>query len=319
MGASGYARLAGSGELRRRIDAAREHLSDCRLCPRECRVDRAAGQMGYCGAGPRAKVYSHMAHPGEEPPISGTRGSGTVFFSHCTLSCVYCQNCAFSQLHEGVERSVDELAAMMVGLSERGCHNLNLVTPTHFLPPVLDALLVAAREGVSVPLVWNTSSYESRGTLELLDGVVDIYLADLRYCSTAPAAAYSDAPDYPEVSRKALLEMRRQVGTLELDDEGNAVRGLIVRHLVLPGNASDTAAAMRFVAGALGSDTYVSLMSQYYPAHRASEHPELAERITRDEWATAVSALEEAGLSNGWVQDYPESLYPVAGTELAPD
>lgn len=317
--APGYVRLAASGELRCRIDLAREHLEDCRLCPRACGVDRSAGQVGYCGAGARAKVYSHMAHPGEEPPISGSRGSGTIFFSHCTLSCVYCQNCTFSQLHAGAECSARELASMMTELAAAGCHNLNLVTPAHFMPPVLEALLLAARAGVSIPLVWNTSSYESRAALELLDGVVDIYLADLRYYSDGPAREYSDAPDYPGVSRKALLEMQRQVGTLEVDDEGNARRGLIVRHLVLPGGASGTAAAMRFVATALGPETHVSLMSQYYPAHLAASDPELGRRITKSEWDEAVSALEDAGLANGWIQEYHDQLSPIAGTELAQD
>lgn len=318
MDKPGYVKLAASGELRLRIDRAREHLADCGLCPRACRVDRFSGQLGYCGAGAAAKVYSHMAHPGEEPPISGTRGSGTIFFSHCTLSCIYCQNCTFSQLGEGRERTVGELADIMSDLADAGCHNLNLVTPTHFLPAVLEALLRAARAGVSLPLVWNTSSYETSETLALLDGVVDVYLADLRYWSSEAAGAYSDAPDYPHVSRKALLEMRRQIGTLQLDAEGCAERGLIVRHLVLPGDASGTAAAMRFVASALGPGTHVSLMSQYYPAHKAAGDPLLRRRLTRDEWDAAVRSLEEAGLEKGWVQDFPEDLYPMAGTRLGP-
>ncbi|MFH1502090.1 MAG: radical SAM protein [Candidatus Eisenbacteria bacterium] len=319
MDSPGYVELARSGELRRRIDRALEHLRDCRLCPRECGVDRHAGQLGYCGAGARARVYSHTPHPGEEPPISGARGSGTIFFSHCTLSCRYCQNFRFSQLHEGRECSTDELAAMMIELASLGCHNLNVVTGTQFVPVVLDALGKAARAGVSIPLVWNTSSYESRGTVELLDGVADIYLADLRYYSSEAASAHSDAPDYPTVSRKALLEMQRQVGTLVVDEDGVAERGLIVRHLVLPDDASGTRAALRFVAEALGRSTYVSLMSQYYPAHLAPGDPVLGRRITRAEWEGAVTALDEAGLANGWIQEYPEGLSPIAGTELAPD
>lgn len=318
MGTPGYVKLAASGELRKKIDRAREHLRECKLCPRECGVDRLAGQVGYCGAGWRAKVYSHMAHPGEEPPISGTRGSGTIFMSHCTLSCRYCQNCAFSQLHEGTERTREELTEMMADLAESGCHNLNVVTGTQFIPAILDSLLRAARDGVSLPVVWNTSSYESRSSLELLDGVADIYLADLRYYSPEQALAYSDARDYPPVSRKALLEMHRQVGPLVVDDEGVARRGLIVRHLVLPRNVAGTRSAMRFVASGLGRDTYVSLMSQYYPAHLAGDDPVLGRRITRAEWGEAVRALEDAGLANGWIQEYPEGLSPMAGTKLPP-
>jgi putative pyruvate formate lyase activating enzyme len=319
MSTPGYVRLALAGELERRIDVARGHLSDCRLCPRACGVDRSSGETGYCGAGPSARVYSHMAHPGEEPPISGSRGSGTIFFSHCTLSCIYCQNCAFSQLGEGTDRTVSELAEIMSSLARAGCHNLNLVTPTHFLPAVLEALLESARAGVSLPLVWNTSSYETPETLALLDGLVDVYLADLRYWSAESAGALSYAPDYPEVSRRALAEMRRQVGALRLGEDGTASRGLIVRHLVLPGGLSGTAEAMRFVADVLGTDTHVSLMSQYYPAHLAVGHPLLRRRLTRAEWDEAVRSLEEAGLENGWVQDYPEDLYPAAGTRLRPD
>jgi putative pyruvate formate lyase activating enzyme len=260
-----------------------------------------------------------MRHPGEEPPISGHRGSGTIFFSHCTLSCIYCQNCTFSQLHHG--REVDEagLAAMMLELAQLGCHNINIVTGTHFAPAVLGALLLATRDGLSIPLVWNTSSYETRATLELLDGVADIYLADLRYSSPERAGALSDARDYPAVSRKALLEMRRQVGPLLLDEDGVAERGLIVRHLVLPEDASGTAAALRFVAAALGRETYVSLMSQYYPAHVAGDDPALGRRITRGEWEAALRSLAEEGLSSGWIQEYPEGLSPVAGTKLEPD
>jgi putative pyruvate formate lyase activating enzyme len=294
-------------------------LSDCTLCPRDCHVDRTVGQLGYCAAGAAARVYSHMAHPGEEPPLSGSRGSGTVFFSHCTLSCLYCQNCTFSQLGRGRDTDVRGLASMMLELAADGCHNINLVTPTHFTPHVLEALLLAAREGLSIPLVWNTSSYERGDTLELLDGVVDVYLADLRYADSESAREYSDAADYPRVARKALLEMRRQVGHLAVDDEGVALRGLIVRHLVLPENASGTGASMRWVAAALGRETYVSLMSQYYPAHEASGHPVLGRRIARSEWLAAVEALEGAGLSRGWVQGYPEDVPPIAGTNLAPD
>ncbi|MCD4689941.1 radical SAM protein [bacterium] len=314
-----YVGLARSGELSDRAARAAELLRACTLCPRACVVNRTAGEHGYCGAGELPSVFNHMSHPGEEPPISGTRGSGTIFMSGCTLACVYCQNARFSQEGGGTERSVSELAEMMLGLQRAGCHNVNIVTPTHHTAAVLAALALAAEQGLSVPLVWNTSSYEAAATLELLDGVVDIYLADLRYADEAEAARYSDAPDYVAVARAALVEMRRQVGILTTDDAGIAQRGLIVRHLVMPGGVSGTAESMDFVARELGADTFVGLMSQYYPAHRAAEHPRIARRLTAGEWSEAVQAHADAGLTNGWVQAFMGDVSPMAGTNLEPD
>ena len=319
MAQARFVGLAEEGELARRAAAARAHLSRCRLCPHECEVDRTAGELGFCGAGPVARVYRHMPHPGEEPPLSGTMGSGTIFWSHCTLACVYCQNYRMSQCGEGTDRTVGELAGMMKWLADAGCHNLNLVSPTQYLPHVLEALALAHGLGVDLPVVWNTSGYESQVALEFLDGVVDIYLADIRYSSDDVAARYSRAEGYAALSRAALVEMRRQVGTLSVDADGVALSGLVVRHLVLPNGLSGTEEAMRFLANEIGGDTFVSLMSQYYPAHVAPQFPELARRITREEWAEARRALAAAGLENGWVQDYPEDLYPVAGTEISAD
>jgi putative pyruvate formate lyase activating enzyme len=315
----GYVRLAQTGELRSRIDRARSHVRSCRLCPRACSVDRGAGELGYCQAGPVAKVYRHMAHPGEEPPISGARGSGVIFFSHCTMRCCYCQNYRMSQLGEGTPRSSREIAAMMAKLATCGCHNLNIVSGTQYIPVILDALLRAARSGVSLPVVWNTSGYESPAGLDLLDGVVDVYLADIRYASGESASRYSDASDYVAVNRKALLEMRRQVGTLRTDRDGVALRGLVVRHLVLPDGAAGTSEAMRFVSEGLGGDTFVSLMAQYYPAHRAAGSPRLGRRVLRSEWNQAVAVLDGAGLGNGWVQECHDARSPIAGTEIDPD
>jgi len=316
-GRPGYVRLSADGGLTERIERARRALRECRLCPRGCSVDRTSGERGYCRAGPAAKVYSFMSHPGEEPPLSGTRGSGTIFFSHCTMSCVYCQNCAFSQLDAGEEYDPSGLASIMEELASAGCHNLNLVTPTHFTPSILEALGIAAGRGVELPLVWNTSGYESLETLALLDGLVDIYLADIRYADAASASAYSDAEDYVPVSRAALAEMHRQVGVLETED-GLARRGLIVRHLVLPEGRSGAPGVLRFVAERLSPSTHVSLMSQYYPAHRASEHPEIDRRITEEEWREATAALAEAGILNGWVQEPGGGVAPIAGTNLRP-
>ncbi len=314
-----FVTLAESGVLAERAEFARALLSSCRLCPRECRVDRTSGEFGYCRAGPRARVFRHMAHPGEEPPISGTRGSGVIFFSHCTMSCCYCQNERFSQRNEGTERSPGEVADMMRDLADLGCHNLNLVSATQHLATVLEALLLAWKAGVTLPVVWNTSSYESDLALRLLDGVVDVYLADIRYSSSEASLAYSDAADYVERARIALLEMRRQVGDLELDGDGIARRGLIVRLLVLPNGISGTERALRFVAERLGTGTFVSLMAQYYPVGRARELPELARRITPGEWEKAVEALRRSGLPRGWVQEYPRDVPPIAGSQIAPD
>lgn len=314
-----YVELAQSGELLRRADLAAERLRACTLCPRVCGVDRTSGELGYCRRGDLPAVYNHMSHPGEEPPISGTRGSGTIFMSGCTLSCVYCQNARFSQGGEGAERSAADVAAMMLNLEAMGCHNINIVTPTHHTPAILAALSRAAGEGLSVPLVWNTSSYESADTLALLDGVVDIYLADIRYAADAISERYSDAPDYATVSRAALREMQRQVGTLRMDESGVATGGLIVRHLVLPDGASGTADCLAFVERELGAETFVSLMSQYYPAHRAHDHPRIARRLTASEWDEAVSAHDESGLINGWVQAFMGEVSQIAGTNLEPD
>ena len=311
--------MAETGELDRRAAIARESLSACRHCPRECGVERRSGELGYCGAGPEARVYRHMAHPGEEPPISGPKGSGTVFWSHCTMSCCFCQNYRMSQLGNGTDRTVDELAGMIARLADEGCHNVNHVSPTQFLPHVLESLALAWRRGYALPVVWNTSGYESPFALELLEGVVDVYLSDIRYSSDEAARTYSDAPDYVPVSRSALREMHRQVGDLVTDAEGVAQRGLIVRHLVLPNGHAGTDEALRFVAEELGARTHVSLMAQYYPACRAIEFPELARRITLEEWTRDVRVIESAGLENGWVQEYQEDVSTIAGTEIDAD
>lgn len=261
-----------------------------------------------------------MVHPGEEPAISCRRGSGTIFWSHCTMSCSYCQNYRMSCYGEGADRSVREVADMMLSLERSGCHNINLVSPTQFTPHIMEALALVADEGGAIPVVWNTSGYESLETLAMLDGMVDVYLTDIRYSSPEAARKYSDAPDYVEVSRSAIVEMNRQVGPLQLDREGAATRGLIVRHLVLPNGIAGTAEAMRFLSEELGPDTHVSLMAQYYPAHRALNYPELARRITRGEWAEARRALADSGLEKGWVQGFHGGeLSPIAGTEIEGD
>ncbi len=296
--------MLSSKELRERARRARDGLLQCELCPRRCGVNRLAGDRGFCHAGATAKVASYNVHHGEEPPISGSRGSGAIFFSYCTMRCVYCQNYPISQLGEGNDVTAKEFAGMMLKLEQKGCHNINLVTPTHYIPQILEALTIAVEEELNIPIVYNTSGFESVEALELLDGVVDIYLPDMRYADTAPARLYSSAADYPQLNRAAIKEMYRQVGDLILDEDGIAKRGLIIRHLVLPGNLAGTDGIMKVIAEEISRDTYVSLMSQYFPAYKAVGKPLLDRRITMDEYTAAQDIMEKYGLTNGWIQDY---------------
>ena len=291
-------------ELQDRIEAAWQLLESCRVCPRECGVNRLKNEKnGFCRSGLKPIVSSVSPHHGEEPPLSGARGSGTIFFANCNLKCVYCQNYPISQMGNGTERTIGELACQMLSLQEQGCHNLNLVTPTHFMPQILKALGIAKERGFSLPIVYNTSGYESLEALRLLDGIVDIYLPDMRYAGDAVALKYSSAPHYPEISRAAIKEMYRQVGNLALDESGVARRGLIIRHLVLPGELSGTEAVMKFLAGEVSKDLFISLMSQYFPAHRAWEFKEIDRRITPEEYEDACRIMLKYGLENGWIQN----------------
>jgi putative pyruvate formate lyase activating enzyme len=270
-------------EFSRLIKQARTLLSPCRVCPRECGVDRLGGEEGFCETGALAEVSSYNEHRGEEPPISGSRGSGTIFFAHCNLRCVFCQNYPISHLGHGSPVSTEELAEMMLSLQRRGCHNLNLVTPTHVTPQILEALKLAIAGGLKIPLVWNSGGYDSVETLRLLDGIVDIYLPDMKYDDDANAAKYSDVPNgrgdrpvaptrgYREVNHAAIREMHRQVGDLICDEDDIAVRGLIVRHLVLPGGLAGSEGVLRFLAEEVSLNTAISLMAQFFrPIGRAS-------------------------------------------------
>ncbi len=291
-------------ELQKRIEAAYGLLESCRVCPRECGVNRLKNdKLGFCRSGLNPIISSVSPHHGEEPPLSGTKGSGTVFFTNCNLRCVYCQNYPISQMGNGEERTPGELACQMLWLQEQGCHNLNLVTPTHFVPQILKALGIAMQRGFNLPIVYNTSGYESMETLRLLDGIVDIYLPDMRYSDNAAAMKYSIAPDYPEINRAAIKEMYRQVGNLVLDEQGIAKQGLIIRHLVLPGNIAGTEGVMKFLAEEISKDVSISLMSQYFPAYRAREFNEINRRITTEEYEKAYQIMLKYGLENGWVQE----------------
>jgi putative pyruvate formate lyase activating enzyme len=291
-------------ELEKRIEVAYQLLESCRVCPRECGVNRLKNEKaGFCRSGLNPVISSVSPHHGEEPPLSGTKGSGTIFLTNCNLKCAYCQNYPISQLGNGAERTVGELACQMVWLQEQGCHNLNLVTPTHFMPQILKALAIARERGFELPIVYNTSGYESVEALRLLDGIVDIYLPDMRYSDNAVALKYSSAPRYPEINRAAIREMFRQVGNLVLDENGVARRGLIIRHLVLPGGLSGTEGIMKFLAEEISKDVYISLMSQYFPAYKANENRDINRRISEKEYDEAYDIKMKYGLQNGWVQD----------------
>ncbi|MBW2261063.1 MAG: radical SAM protein [Deltaproteobacteria bacterium] len=292
-----YAALARTGALSRRAEASLAHLECCNLCPRRCGVDRQAGELGDCETGRRARVSSAGPHFGEETPLTGRSGSGTIFFSGCNLNCSYCQNYGISQMGEGREAEPEELAASMLAVQALGCHNLNLVTPTHATPQILEALVLAVDRGLRIPIVHNCGGYESVSTLELLDGVVDIYMPDIKYMDHEPAARYSRAPDYPQVVRAAIREMHRQVGDLEIDERGVARRGLLVRHLVLPDGLAGTRAAMRFLATEISSLTYVNVMNQYRPCHEVHEDGVLGRRISDAEYRQAVEEARAAGLT----------------------
>ena len=289
-------------ELDKRIEKAYKLLSSCEVCPHKCRVNRLKGEQGICRSGEEVIVSSYNAHFGEEPPLVGNFGSGTIFFTNCNLKCVYCQNYPISQLGNGNKVSLSELAKIMLALQKRKCHNINLVTPTHFVPQILKSLKLAIKMGLHIPIVYNTSGYDSVNTLKLLDGVVDIYLPDARYADNEIALKYSSAPGYFEIMKKALKEMHRQVGDLSLNRMGVAHSGLIVRHLVLPEGLSDTRKIMRFIAREISPHTYISLMAQYFPAYQAEQFPLLSRRINREEYREALRAFEEEGLGNGWFQ-----------------
>jgi putative pyruvate formate lyase activating enzyme len=296
--------MLSQSEIEHRIEQAYGLLETCRVCPRECGVNRLKNdKLGFCRSGLNPVVASASAHHGEEPPLSGTQGSGTIFLANCNMKCVYCQNYPISQLGNGVEKTPAELACQMLWLQEQGCHNLNLVTPTHFMPQILKAWGIARERGFTLPLVYNTSGYDSVEALRLLDGIVDIYLPDMRYSDDRVAMLYSIAPHYVEVNRAAVREMYQQVGNLELDEHGIAKRGLIIRHLVLPGGLSGTGGVMQFLAEELSKDVHISLMSQYFPAYKASEFKELSRRTTVKEYEEACRIMEKYGLENGWVQE----------------
>lgn len=295
MPAASYIRLSEQGRLSRVSAELKNMLEKCRLCPNSCEADRMAGEKGLCGAGVLPSVGSYHPHYGEESCLSGTRGSGTIFFAYCNLSCIYCQNAELSYYHRGREVSPRSLSNIMLELQRRGCHNINLVSPVHFLPAVLSALEYAVSQGLSVPLVYNSGGYESVPVLRLLEGVFDIYLPDFKYGSGETAERLSGIKDYPRRAGEAIEEMHRQVGTLATDSRGVALKGLLVRHLVLPGDLSGSAEVMNILS-TISREITVNIMDQYHPAHRAWEEALLSRRISLGEYNSARKAALRAGL-----------------------
>lgn len=291
-----YLHACEDGELRRRAGEALACLKACNLCPRRCGVDRLSDERGFCRTGRRAVVSSYGPHFGEEDPLVGSRGSGTVFFTHCNLQCCFCQNYEISQGGVGQEIGAEGLAEILLELQREGCHNINLVSPSHVVAQVLEALCLAADAGLRLPIVYNTGGYDLVETLGLLDGIVDIYMPDYKFTRSDVAAALASAPDYPDVVRFALQEMHRQVGDLALDRSGIAFRGLLVRHLVLPGGLAGTKEAMCWISRHLSGETYVNVMDQYRPCGRAWQYPELSRRITSEEYAEALEAARSCGI-----------------------
>ena len=301
----GYLELHRTGELKERGEKLWGMMESCDLCPRECRVDRLKGEKGFCGADSQLVIASYHPHFGEERPLVGRRGSGTIFFTNCALKCVFCINWDISHGGRGQTRSIEELAEMMLQLQKIGCHNINFVTPTHYSAHIVLALDMAAAGGLRLPVVYNTCGWERLEVLKMLDGIVDIYLPDFKYWEPDMAAKYSaGAGAYPGVTKEALLEMHRQVGTARLSPDGLVYRGLMIRHLVMPNNVGGTKEIIDWISENLPKDTYLNIMSQYRPMYRAFEYPEISRRITREEYEEIVRYAREKGLTNLEIQGY---------------
>ena len=290
-----YKRLS-HRELWEKVRTAEAILRECTLCPRNCKVDRTAGEKGVCKTGDRPIVASWGPHFGEEKPLVGRFGSGTIFFSYCNLKCIFCQNWTISHIGEGEEISFERLAKIMLEIRDMGCHNINLVTPTHQMPMILHALALATEKGLNIPIVYNCGGYESLEAVKILDGVVDIYMPDFKYSDPEMALKYSKARDYPLIVKEVIKKMYRQVGDLIIDNRGIALRGLLVRHLVLPEGIAGTKEVVRFIAEEISKDTYINIMDQYYPCYKAFEHPPLDRRITTKEYSEAIEMAIRAGL-----------------------
>ncbi len=295
-----YLDLHERGELRRRIDLLLDLLKECSLCPRLCGVNRIEGELGYCRAPAELMVSSAFPHFGEEPPLVGYHGSGTIFLTHCNLRCIFCQNHDIS--HEGVGERITttQMARAMRRLQEIGCHNINFVTPTHYAPQIIASLPEAIELGLRLPIVYNCSGYESLEVIHLLEGIVDIYMPDAKYMDEEHSRRYSNAPDYPEVLKKVLKEMHRQVGDLQINASGIAERGLLIRHLVMPGGVASSEAVLKFIAEEISVHSYVNIMAQYRPEYKAFDYPEISRRISQKEYAEAIQIAKRLKLYRGF-------------------
>jgi putative pyruvate formate lyase activating enzyme len=298
-----YIELLRSGELSSRVEKLKSLYSNCVLCPWECRVDRTSGRMGVCTSKAQARVSSYVPHFGEEPYISGEKGSGTIFFSNCNLTCIFCQNWQISQEGIGNDVEDDVLAEQMLHLQSKGCHNINLVSPTHFIPSIVSALYIAAQKGLNIPIVYNTNGYEKVEILKLLDGVIDIYLPDIKYSDNLTAIHYSNAPKYMEYNHGAIKEMFRQVGNLQFDNKNIATRGLLIRHLVLPASLAGSKEAFQFLATEISKDVHIAIMSQYKPCYKALENKILNKPLTGEEYHNVLLLAEKEGLHNILAQE----------------
>ena len=300
-----YLKLHRSGELKKRGEELWSMMGDCRLCPRSCGANKLAGERGFCGANSKLEISAFHPHHGEEKPLRGTGGSGTIFLTHCSLRCVFCINWEVSQGGQGSRRSLNAMANMMLHLQKIGCHNINFVTPTHYTPHIVLAVDIAASKGLHLPLVYNTCGWERKEILKKLDGIIDIYLPDFKYSDSDMADKYSsEAFSYPVLTKKAILEMHRQVGVAKPADDGLMYRGLMIRHLVMPNNVSGSRDVMTWIANELPRDTYVNIMAQYRPMYKAKEYPEIDRPITYTEYNSVVNHAKALGLTNLNIQGY---------------
>jgi len=295
-----YIGLFEKKELSQRINLLNELLKECRLCPRECQVNRLDGEVGYCGAGSELMVSSAFPHFGEEPPLVGYHGSGTIFLTHCNLRCIFCQNYDISHLGKGEPITPSDMARAMLRLQNMGCHNINFVTPTHYAPQIVASLAEAIERGLCIPIVYNCSGYESIEVIQLLEGVIDIYMPDAKYMDEKFSKQFSNAPDYPEVIRKVLKEMHRQVGDLMTNSIGIAERGLLIRHLVMPGGVASSEAVLKFIAEEISVHSYINIMDQYRPEYQAYEYSEISRRITHKEYMEAIQIAKRLHLYRGF-------------------
>ncbi|AOY77776.1 radical SAM protein [Clostridium formicaceticum] len=293
-----YLSLLKNQELLTRVNLLKEMLKDCVLCPHQCKVNRLSGERGYCRTLDNVVVSGAESHFGEERELVGRYGSGTIFFSHCNLKCVFCQNYEISHCGEGKEMTPSQLADLMLYLQNRQCHNINLVSPGHIIPQIVEAIYIAAKKGLAIPIVYNTNGYDLVDTLKLLEGIVDIYMPDIKFADDLTAEAYLKVKQYYSIAKKAVKEMYRQVGDLKVNEEAIAYQGLLIRHLVMPQNLAGTEKIMQFIADDLSPDTYVNIMAQYYPAYKAHKYETINRRITKEEFQSAINAAKSTGLTN---------------------